>query len=47
MPYALIVALASIVFGFIPAGFGISGWWDLTFAGLSLFLFIRFVGKKA
>jgi len=46
MPYALVVALISILFGFIPAGFGISGWWELLAGGIVLFLIVRFVGKK-
>lgn len=47
MPYALVVAFVSIIFGFIPAGFGIAGGWELLVGGLVLFLFVRFYGKKA
>ncbi len=47
MPYALVVAGASLVFGFIPAGFGLSGGYELFIAAAVLFLLVRFYGKKA
>ncbi len=47
MPYALVVAGVSILFGFIPAGFGWSGGYELLMAGTVLFLIVRFLGKKA
>lgn len=46
MPYALLVALVSILFGFIPAGFGITGGWELIAGSLVMFLFVRFAGTK-
>lgn len=46
MPYALSVATISILFGFIPAGFGLGAGWTLILGFIGLFLIIRFVGKK-
>lgn len=46
MPYACAVALASIVFGSIPAGYGMSPWLGLLLGGASLVLVVRYVGKK-
>ncbi len=49
LPYALIAALISILFGYLPAGFGFNGWLILLLlaAGITtIFLIIRFAGKK-
>jgi Na+/H+ antiporter NhaC len=47
MPYAIVVALVSIIFGFIPAGFGFGGLFEMILGAIVLFLIVRFVGKKA
>jgi len=50
LPYAVIAALVSIVFGYLPAGFGFHGWMTLLLlaAGIfTIFLIIRFAGKRA
>ncbi|PKP52438.1 MAG: sodium:proton antiporter [Bacteroidetes bacterium HGW-Bacteroidetes-1] len=47
MPYALTVGFVAVVFGTIPASYGIfSSWLLMLFAIAVLYLFIRFVGKK-
>lgn len=46
MPYALVVAAVSIVFGFIPAGFGLSSGWELVVSTGALYLIVRYLGKK-
>lgn len=47
MPYALTVGFVAVVFGTIPAAYGIvSSWLLMLFAIAVLYLFIRFVGKK-
>lgn len=46
IPYALTVASASVLFGFIPAGFGINPWLSLGFAMGALYLFLRCFGEK-
>ncbi|AKB36506.1 Na+/H+ antiporter [Methanosarcina siciliae C2J] len=46
LPYVLIAGTLAIVFGFIPAGLGISPWISL-FAGLIVItLLVRFAGKR-
>jgi Na+/H+ antiporter NhaC len=45
LPYALIVACASIVFGYLPAGFGLNPFWGLAAGTVILILFIRLFGK--
>jgi Na+/H+ antiporter NhaC len=46
MPYALTTGLISILLGFIPAGFGISGYWDVIAGGIIIYLIIRLLGRK-
>jgi len=45
MPYALLVALLSIVCGTLPAGFGVSPWISLIFGTLVLAAAVRVMGK--
>ncbi len=46
LPYALMAAAVSIIFGYLPAGFGIYGWESLL-AGMAVtIIIIRFFGKK-
>lgn len=47
LPYAVIVALTSMMFGFLPAGFGISPWLSLLFGMILIAVIIRFFGKRA
>ena len=47
IPYALIVATAAIVFGYLPSGFGWNNWIMLPLGMLVLFLIVRFFGRKA
>ncbi len=46
LPYALMAAAVSIVFGYLPVGFGLSDGLVLGTGFIALFLFIRFAGKK-
>jgi len=46
MPYAVTVAVVSAVFGYLPAGFGMSPWISLILGSIAIVLFIRFYGKK-
>lgn len=46
MPYAVTVAVVSAVFGYLPAGFGMSPWLSLILGSIAIVLFIRFYGKK-
>ncbi len=46
LPYALMAAAVSIIFGYLPAGFGIYGWESLVGGIIALFLIIIFFGKK-
>jgi Na+/H+ antiporter NhaC len=46
-PYAFTCGLAAIVFGYIPAGYGISPWLSLPLGILALFALVRFVGKTS
>lgn len=46
MPYALTVGLVAILFGTIPAAFGIPFWASLPIATFVLYLIIQFKGKK-
>ncbi len=45
LPYALTVAAVALVFGYLPAGFGISPWISLPAGALFLALLVRFVGR--
>ncbi len=46
MPYALLGAAVSAVFGFIPAGFGVPVWISIILGIAALIVFVRFVGKS-
>ncbi|QEN04278.1 Na+/H+ antiporter NhaC family protein [Thiospirochaeta perfilievii] len=46
MPYAITAAVFAIIFGFIPAGFGLSPWISLILGLISITLFVKFFGKK-
>jgi len=46
LPYALITASFAIVFGYLPAGFGLSGWITFLMGVAGIFLIIRFLGKR-
>ena len=45
IPYALTVAAAAIIFGFIPAGFGVNPILSHTLAIAALYAVVRFLGK--
>ncbi|RMG27510.1 MAG: Na+/H+ antiporter NhaC family protein, partial [Methanobacteriota archaeon] len=45
LPYALTVALISIVFGYIPAGFDVSPILGILVGGLFVFFFLKKIGK--
>lgn len=47
MPYALTVAVVSVVFGYIPVGFGIQPYILLPVGFVVLFLILQFYGKSA
>ena len=47
LPYALVGGLAAILFGTIPAGFGLSPWLSLLAGGAALFVFLRLFGRPA
>lgn len=46
MPYAITAAVFAIVFGFIPAGFGVSPWISLILGFVGITIFVKFFGKK-
>ncbi|MEJ2544511.1 MAG: Na+/H+ antiporter NhaC family protein [Calditrichaceae bacterium] len=46
LPYALMVAGLSILFGYLPVGYGIPGWFMLLIGAIIIILFVRFAGKK-
>lgn len=46
MPYALTVGAVALVTGIIPTGFGLSPWLCFPVSILSLFLIIKYFGKK-
>lgn len=47
IPYALTVAGAAIIFGFIPAGLGLSPWISLALATAALFAVVKYFGKPS
>ena len=47
LPYALISAAFAIIFGYLPAGFGLSGWITFLMGVAGIFLVIRFLGKRS
>jgi len=46
LPYAFIVGGISILFGYLPVGYGMPGWIMLIIGAALIFLLVRFVGKK-
>ena len=46
IPYASIAAGVALVFGFIPAGLGLSPWISLLVGFVVIFFIVRMVGKK-
>jgi hypothetical protein len=46
MPYALLVALISIVFGTIPIGFGAPAWLLLILGTTGMLVALLLLGKK-
>lgn len=44
-PYSLTVAGFGLVFGYIPAGFGVSPWISIVLGIIGMGVFLRFVGK--
>ena len=46
MPYAITAAVFAIIFGFIPAGFGLSPWISLVLGIVGITLFVKFFGKR-
>jgi len=47
MPYALTVGAVAAIFGFLPAGFGVSAYYLLPISVLVLYIIVRVFGKKA
>jgi len=47
MPYAVTVGAVAALFGFLPAGFGISAFYLLPIAFLVLYVIVNVIGKKA
>ncbi len=46
MPYAITAAAFAVIFGFIPAGLGMSPWISLILGLISITLFVKFFGKR-
>lgn len=46
LPYALTVAAISVLFGYLPIGYGISPWICLPVSAIVMFLVIMIIGKK-
>lgn len=46
LPYAVYAATIAIVFGFLPAGYGMSPWIGLILGGAALIAGVRFFGKR-
>ncbi len=47
MPYALVVAFVAMLFGFIPAGFGLTSGVEIVLSVVVMFIIVRFVGKRS
>ncbi|TNE37286.1 MAG: Na+/H+ antiporter NhaC family protein [Alphaproteobacteria bacterium] len=47
LPYAMVVALVAIIFGSLPAGFGVPAYLSLLFGGFFLWAFLHFFGKHS
>lgn len=45
MPYAIVVAVICLIFGYIPLGFGISNWIAMPISLLVVFAVLYFIGK--
>lgn len=45
MPYALVVALITLIFGVIPSGFGVPAWVCLLAGSGAIIFFLRYFGK--
>ena len=46
LPYALSVAIVAMACGYLPAGFGLPAWQGLLLGGASVFLVVRFLGRR-
>jgi Na+/H+ antiporter NhaC len=46
LPYAMTAGVRACIFGYIPVGFDITGWWILIPGVIATYLIIRFLGKK-
>jgi Na+/H+ antiporter NhaC len=46
MPYALSVGLISIIFGYLPAGYGMNTWLLLIVGFAACYVVVRFVGRR-
>ncbi|MCQ1536538.1 Na+/H+ antiporter NhaC family protein [Methanosarcina sp. KYL-1] len=46
LPYAAAAGAFAVVFGFIPAGLGISPWISLAAGTVAIIVFVKFVGKQ-
>jgi Na+/H+ antiporter NhaC len=46
LPYAISAGFIACLFGYLPVGFGIGNWWVLPFGFITLFLIVRFIGKR-
>jgi Na+/H+ antiporter NhaC len=46
LPYALTVGLVACVLGYIPVGLGMNNWLALLLGFITIFLIIRFLGKR-
>ncbi len=47
MPYALTVGAVSIIFGYLPAGFGWNPWWMLVLGSIVCFVIVRLLGRRS
>jgi Na+/H+ antiporter NhaC len=47
LPYALTVAVVALVFGYIPAGFGVSPWISMVLGSAVLYGILRVAGRRA
>ncbi len=47
MPYALTTAGVAVLFGFIPAGFGLSSGWEILAGSIVIYLILRYGGQKS
>ncbi|WP_321280425.1 Na+/H+ antiporter NhaC family protein [Marinifilum fragile] len=46
LPYALTVGAVAIIFGLLPASYGISSWILIPLGFISLFLIVKFIGRR-